>query len=118
MLMKIDQIRSLTKEFAHIFSFTIEYDEIERFYNLKLTLCKDLFDIKQPFLIVNFIGVTNLNLSDFDSQFNQILGLVIEDNINSWERIKYDVHQIEDDGLFFRCFDINAELTSSHNGSI
>lgn len=116
--MKVNEIQNLITEFTNIFSFTIEYDEIERFYNLKLTLCRDLFNIKQPFLIVNFIGVKNLNLSDFDSQFNQILGLVIEDNINSWERIKYDVHQIEDDNLFFRCFDINAELTSSHNSSI
>ncbi|MBF7699058.1 hypothetical protein [Acinetobacter pollinis] len=116
--MKVNEIQNLITEFAHIFSFTIEYDEIERFYNLKLRLCKDLFDIKQPFLIVNFIGVTNLNLSDFDSQFNQILGLVIEDNINGWERVKYDVHQIEDDNLSFRCFDINAELTSPHNSSI
>lgn len=114
--MKIDRIQDLLIDFKHIFSFNIEYDEIEKFYNLKLTLCKDLFDITGSFLMVNFRGVDNLNLSNFDSKFNQILDLVIEENMNGWEYIKYDVHQIEENNIFFRCFDINAELTSTNNG--
>lgn len=116
--MKIDRIQDLLIDFKHIFSFNLEYNEIEKFYNLKLTLCEDLFEITGSFLILNFIGVADLSLYNFDTHFNQVLDLVIEKNMNGLEKIKYDIHQVDGDCLVFKCFNISAELISANNGAI
>ncbi|ESK56911.1 hypothetical protein [Acinetobacter tjernbergiae] len=110
-MLNVSEANEWLANFDQVELFKIEYDDLNACYNLTLVFSKDLMNTSSQKLNVIFYYVSSLNLNDsFQSNFQQFMSLVIEKDSNRWENVNYEVRQIEDDNLMFKCKSFSAFL--------
>ena len=111
-MLSLNEVNNKLSYFDQVEIFNIEYDNINTCYNLTLVFSKDLFDVSSQRLSITFFYVSCLNLQDsFQSNFQQFMSLIIEKDNNKWDNVNYDIRQIEEDNLMFKCKSFSAYLT-------
>ena len=110
-MLNLNEVKNKLLHFDQVEIFKIEYDGLNACYNLTLVFSKDLFDLGSERLSITFFCLSSLTLHDsFQSNFQQFMSLTIEKDNNKWENVGYEVRQIEDDNLIFKCKSFSAYL--------
>ena len=106
----IEKINEKFVSHNHVVECLLKYDDIYGYYNLELTLAIDLFKQKMPNLKIRFVNISNLDMRKFGNGFTQFIDLHIEKNHDGWSNVKYNVFQIEEENISFKCLDIEEIL--------
>ncbi|CAI3122233.1 hypothetical protein MWMV18_MWMV18_03377 [Acinetobacter calcoaceticus] len=111
-MLDLDEMNGNFFNFDHVDTFKLEHDPIMNCYNLVLILSKDLHDPSTPKFNVCFNHISDLSLNDsFRNNFQQFPTLLIEKHKNQWENVNYEIRQVEDDDLSFKCKSFTAFLS-------
>ncbi len=109
-MLDIDQLNQKFLSYNHVVECLLKYDEINAYYNLELILAVDLFKQTIPSLKIRFVNITNLEMRNFGNKFTQFVDLHIEKNHDGWDDVKYNVFQIEEENISFKCLIVEEIL--------
>ena len=104
----INNLNGKFVEYDHLHSINMYFDDFGESYNLDMVLAKDLSDIYSEKIKIRFFNITNLYLNDVGNRFTQFCSMYIENNLDGWDGVKYNLNQLEDDRVLFKFF--NFEL--------
>ncbi|EPP0560526.1 hypothetical protein ACULUJ_003571, partial [Acinetobacter baumannii] len=104
----IDNLNGKFVKYDQLCSINVYFDDFGGVYNLDMVLAKDLSDIYSEKIKIRFFNITNLYLNDVGNRFTQFCRIYIEKNLDGWDGVKYNLNQLEDDGILFKFF--NFEL--------
>jgi len=104
----INNLNGKFVEYDHLYSINMYFDDFGGVYNLDMVLAKDLSDIYSEKIKIRFFNITNLYLNDVGNRFTQFCSMYIENNLDGWDGVKYNLNQLEDDRVLFKFF--NFEL--------
>ena len=103
-ILNLDELNSHLYRFDQVENFDLNYDHEENGYTLTLILSKDLFIENTEKLLIKFFYISDFSLNDsFLSNFQQFMSLNIEKNNDQLENVNYQISQIEDENIAFKC---------------
>lgn len=108
----INNLNGKFVEYDHLHSINMYFDDFGESYNLDMVLAKDLSDIYSEKIKIRFFNITNLYLNDVGNRFTQFCSMYIENNLDGWDGVKYNLNQLEDDRVLFKFF--NFELLEEY----
>ena len=102
--LNLDELNSHLYTFDQVENFDLNYDHEEKGYTLTLILSKDLFIENTEKLLIKFFYISDFSLNDsFLNNFQQFMSLNIEKNNDQLENVHYQISQIEDENIAFKC---------------
>lgn len=111
-ILSLDELNENLYTFDQVEKFDLNYDYEENGYNLTLILSKDIFIENIEKLIIKFFYISDLSLNEsFLYNFQQFMSLRIEKNNDQLENVHYQISQIENENIAFKCKGFSAYLT-------
>lgn len=96
--------------YNNVVSINLNFDYIYEHYNCEIVLSEDIFNENNSKLCIEFNNISQFNLIDFNSKFNQFVGAFVERETNGLEGVRYFLSQYENEDVSLKCFDISYTL--------
>lgn len=110
-ILSLDELNEHLNTFDQVKKLDLNYDHEENGYTLTLILSKDLFIENVEKLLIKFVYISDFSLNDsFLNNFQQFMSLYIEKNNDQLENVRYQISQVEDENIAFKCKEFLAHL--------
>lgn len=101
-----NNLNEMFLKFNNVVSVKLIFDYIYEYYNCEIVLSEDIYEENGNKLYLEFINISEFNLKDFKSKFNQFFDMFVAKEENNLDGIKYIVSQYENDDISLKCFDV------------
>lgn len=111
-MLNLDELNRHLDTFDQVEKFDLNYDHEENGYTLTIIFSKDLFIENIEKLLIKFFYISDFSLNDsFLNNFQQFMSLNIEKNNDQLENVHYQISQVEDENIAFKCKGFLGYLT-------